>query len=370
MKIALGIFVYFPYGGLQRDMLDIARELQSRGHQAVIITGHWRSGAKPDGVEVRELPLAGLSNHARARAFARKFLAESSDADVRLTFNRFGGCHFYFAGDICFKAELQNTRLAFLKKQLPRYRTFLAQEQEVFAPGGAGKILYISRQQKEQFRSCYGTEEERFIPLPPGIGSGFTPPGAGVAERMRLELGIDPGKKVLAFAAVNWLLKGGDRVLEAFRKLPAEVRGKYHILFIGGDHRGKAKSLVSKYGLEANCSFAGMVDCTARYLQAADILLHPARKEAAGNVIAEALGCGVPVLCTALCGFSDLVGESGAGRILDDQDCTRELHELLNSGLPDLSVWQSAALRSAGTLPLRNRAARVADVLEEFGKCP
>ena len=39
MKIALGIFVYFPFGGLQRDMMKIAEELVSRGAEVTVFTG-------------------------------------------------------------------------------------------------------------------------------------------------------------------------------------------------------------------------------------------------------------------------------------------------------------------------------------------
>ena len=41
MKLALCLFKYFPYGGLQRNFLAIAQELIARGHELTVYTGSW-----------------------------------------------------------------------------------------------------------------------------------------------------------------------------------------------------------------------------------------------------------------------------------------------------------------------------------------
>jgi UDP-glucose:(heptosyl)LPS alpha-1,3-glucosyltransferase len=40
-KIALLLFKYFPYGGLQKDFLGVADELISRGHILKVFTRSW-----------------------------------------------------------------------------------------------------------------------------------------------------------------------------------------------------------------------------------------------------------------------------------------------------------------------------------------
>ena len=38
MKLAFLLFEYFPYGGLQRDMVAIATKALERGHQVTVFT--------------------------------------------------------------------------------------------------------------------------------------------------------------------------------------------------------------------------------------------------------------------------------------------------------------------------------------------
>ena len=58
MRLAFAIFRYFPFGGLQGDMLRFALCASGHGCEVVIFCDRW-SGEKPDspGVTVRELPV-------------------------------------------------------------------------------------------------------------------------------------------------------------------------------------------------------------------------------------------------------------------------------------------------------------------------
>jgi len=362
VKVAIGIFVYFPYGGLQSDMKKIAVELASRGAEVTIFTGAWRDTERPEGIRVVELDVSGFSSHVRAADFARKFHRAAADADVKIAFNRFGGCGFYFAADDCYGAELARRRGAFLLKYLPRYRTFSALEREIFSPRSATKILYIAPRQYEEFRAVYGTQKERFFLLPPGIGEEFVPPGALRRRECRGELGIADGELSGLFVAAQWRLKGGDRILAAFARLPEEIRKKLRLDFIG-NAPASALRLAERYGIADRCHFHGPQRGAAKFLQAADVLLHPARKDATGSVIAEALGCGVPVISSGLCGFSSLVEKSGAGIVLpepfDPDAFVRACEEWYSRRVE----FSSLALRASSTLSLRGRASVAADII-------
>ena len=41
MKLAFVLFRYFPYGGLERDMLAMAKLCRDRGHEITIYTREW-----------------------------------------------------------------------------------------------------------------------------------------------------------------------------------------------------------------------------------------------------------------------------------------------------------------------------------------
>ena len=69
MRVALSIFKYFPYGGIQRDMLKVARECLRRGHEVKIFTLRWEGPAEPD-LDVEMLPIVGLNRHSQYDHFA------------------------------------------------------------------------------------------------------------------------------------------------------------------------------------------------------------------------------------------------------------------------------------------------------------
>jgi UDP-glucose:(heptosyl)LPS alpha-1,3-glucosyltransferase len=60
MKLGFLLFDYFPYGGLQRDCLKIARLCAQRGHDVTLFTRTWQ-GERP-----RELRLSHSAGMASA----------------------------------------------------------------------------------------------------------------------------------------------------------------------------------------------------------------------------------------------------------------------------------------------------------------
>ena len=66
MKVALCLYKYFPYGGLQRDFLRIANELVARGHQVSVYVESWQ-GEKPQNMEIIQVTVKALRNHRKAK---------------------------------------------------------------------------------------------------------------------------------------------------------------------------------------------------------------------------------------------------------------------------------------------------------------
>ena len=60
--IVLLIFKYFPYGGLQRDFLEVAKELLNRNLKVKVLAGSWQ-GEKPSNLHIKALHNKGLTNH-------------------------------------------------------------------------------------------------------------------------------------------------------------------------------------------------------------------------------------------------------------------------------------------------------------------
>ena len=369
MKIALALFRYFAFGGLQLDTMRIADELLARGHEVTLFVGSGGEEvpARPL-LTVETLPLARWSNHARAAEFARAFHARADGRfDVTLAMNRIPGCDFYFAADDCIVDEflLKHSRLtvAFL----PRYRVFAKIEREIFRPGAQTRILYIAERQKTAYLSRYGTEEARFFLLPPGIPEKYrhVRRDAAAAAEVRREFGIAPDGFLLIFVGSDFRRKGLDRAVRMLARLSAEERRRVRLLAVGAGRPEQILPLVRQYGLADNVIFTGGRNDTEKLLPAADLMVLLSYSEATGTVIAESLACGTPVLCSANCGFSTLARDAGSEVVPEpwSDDAALELFRKMRDRIGE---YRAKAEAYADRTDLFRRAAVAADLLENF----
>ena len=105
-KLALLLYRYFPYGGLQKDFLGIANELAARNHEIRVYTRSW-VGVKPTNIEVVELGEYGFSNYSKNKIYKSK-IKESIEEylpDIVFGFNKIPGLDLYFAADTCFAKQ-------------------------------------------------------------------------------------------------------------------------------------------------------------------------------------------------------------------------------------------------------------------------
>jgi len=312
MKIAFAIFKYFPYGGLQCDMMRIAAELAERGHSLTIFCHTWE-GRRPENIRIVDLEVSGWSNHARAQDFADAFRAElrKGSFDVSVAFNRFGGTDFYFAADNPFYLTAVRNVGHLGALLLPRYRSFIRQEREVFSPEAKCRIFCITPYQMKAYRHIYNTQKKRCILLPPGISPDHRRPADTEAgerrSRTRCSLGVADGETMLLSVGSGFRTKGVDRSIAALASLPQDYLQNTR-LFVAG--RGREKpylALARRLGVDDRVTLLGERSDITDLMLAADMLIHPARNEAAGSVLIEAIAAGTPVLCTGNCGFADQV---------------------------------------------------------------
>lgn len=317
MRIALAQHRWFPHGGAQRDLLQTARVCRDAGHAVRAFVQRW-DGPRPDGVEVIELPVTGRTNHGRALAFgaALETALAAAPADRLVGFDRLPSLDLYFAADPCFVARAHEARSR-LYRLTPRYRALAALERAVFAPGGRCRILLLDPRQQAVFARWHGTEAGRFVVLPPGIDPDRRAGADGAALRaaVRAELGIDAHQHLLLLIGSDFRRKGLDRAIRALAALPAPLRDETRLLAVGADAPGAARALARGLGVGARVRIEPGRDDVPALLQAADLLLHPARSENTGTVLVEALAAGLPVLCSGACGHARFVAEAGAGQV-------------------------------------------------------
>ena len=319
MRLALLLFKYFPYGGLQRDFARIVAELQQRGHHCRVYSTFWQGDYLPN-VDLRLAPASTGSNVRRNERFLQWAQADMSaqPVDGVIGFNKLPGLDVYYAGDPCYVDKAQRGR-GCLYRMGWRYRHFSNWERAVFDPASDTEILLISATEQRKFEHHYQTPPARMWLLPPGVAPDRRRPADAVARRgqARHELGLTDDVHTLLFVGSGFITKGLDRAIRALASLQAAFpEGRFHLLVAGQDGVGCFAMLARRQQVQEQVTFLGGRDDIAELMLAADVLVHPARSEAAGIVLLEALVAGLPVVVTGVCGYAHHIETSGAGLVL------------------------------------------------------
>ncbi|MCB9876492.1 MAG: glycosyltransferase family 4 protein [Planctomycetes bacterium] len=365
MQIALAVLRYFPHGGVQRDLVATANELRGRGHGVRIVCHTWH-GERRD-LDVVVLPVAGGSNHARAARFAAALASHlaARPADVVVGFDKLPGLDVCYCADPSFVTRTAHRPWPY--RLLPRHRTFRALEAAVFTPRSPTRVLLLAERQRRDYQRVWGTPDERLVVLPPGVAADRRrdADAAALRGRVRRELGVADDQLLLLALAANLQLKGCDRTLRAIAALPAALRARVRFVAVGEAAPAALPRLAQKVGVGAQTTFAPGRDDVPALLQAADLLVHPARYDTTGTVLLEALVAGLPVLCSDACGFAPLVRDAGAGRVLDEPFAQPALDAALRELLlADRTALQQRALAWAADRELHGLHERVADEIE------
>ncbi len=370
MKLLLALFKYFPSGGLQKDTLRFAEEAIHRGHDVSLLTTSWDGPPPPPQLEIIRCSVHGLNNHSRMDDFAHKFLEikNQRDFDITLAMNRIPGADFYFIADSCMATWMPQKHSQLALRILPRYRIYLEHEAAICAAGSPTILFNIASFQKRDYQKVYGLPDSRFIYLPPAMDDRCRRPenAAETRSRMRHELGLADDETAVIQIGTNLWRKGVDRVCEMTRALLTQDRNVRFIL-VGGDKLEDVTKLVSKYGIDKHFMFLGTRSDVPDLLLAADIMVHPAREEGAGNVLIEAIAAGLPVVCTEVCGFSDFVHDAGLPTIPEpfSQDT---LNKSVADAIDHLTQLGETTIAYAKTQKFSGRTEVALDAMEAFAK--
>jgi len=368
LKFAFLIFKYFPYGGLQRDMLRIATQLSILGHSVDVFTMSWVGDAPAANINIRLVPAKGLLNHRRYSDFIRAAQAQIADGryDLVVGFNRMPGLDAYFAADPCFVEKAHNQR-NFIYRLSGRYRWFAGCERAIFSPNSLTEILLLAEREKVSFQQWYRTPDERFHMLPPylSVERMALQDKAQMRQRLRREFGFDDDDLVLLLVGSGFRTKGLDRAIDSVAALPAAVRAKTRLVAVGQDNPKVFKRLVLERGLKVNVRICAGRDDIPQLMQGADLLIHPARRELAGHVLLEAMASGLPILATDVCGYSSHIEKAQAGKLVKtpfrQADLNAALVEMLNA--QERHVWSGNGLHYAQSLIAENDGSAEARIL-------
>ena len=372
MKLGFLLFDYFPYGGLQRDCLKIARLCAMRRHHVTIFTRTWQ-GESPPGIRVELFGRHGASNIARNRAWLKQLARTlpQHGLDGVIGFNKLPGLDVYYGSDPCYAAKVQRLK-SFWYRWLPRYRHFYGLEQSVFARGHRTHILSLTEHEIPRYKKFYGTEHERFHVLPPGIERRTFSEEEKEPTRWRLrhDQGWSYDEKLLLLVGSGFRVKGLDRAIRSLAALPERLREETRLIVIGQNRPTEFELLARQLGVKDRVHFLGGRDDVFDWLIAADLLVHPARSEAAGMILLEALTAGLPVLTTDVCGYAFHIERAKAGHVLpspfSQEQCDAAVREMLVSS--ERAVWSANGVAYAAREDLYSCHERAVEIIEEIVK--
>ncbi len=372
MKIAFCLFKYFPYGGLQRDFLRIAKACREKGHEIHVFTMAWE-GDVESGMHLHLVKPKGWQNHSRILSYVEqvKPRLEAGKYDLVVGFNKMPHLDIYYAADVCYKARIKEQRGIFYRL-LPRYKHYAALEKAVFAKGQKTEIMLISPMQQSAFTHCYHTEAERFHLLPPGIAKDRIAPNNAqeIRAKLRDAYKLNKDETLLLMVGSGFKTKGVDRAIRALAALPSHLKHSTRLFVIGKDDAKPFKKFADDFNVEKQVHFLGGRDDVPDFLLAADFLIHPSYHENTGTAILEAVTAGLPVLTVDSCGYAHYIDEAGAGLVLPTPYSQTEFNSALEEMLvfPKRSEWQENALKFAKQADIYSLPEKAATFIDQLGQ--
>jgi UDP-glucose:(heptosyl)LPS alpha-1,3-glucosyltransferase len=332
MKIALVHKRLDLAGGTERDFYRTAEGLRDLGHEIHLFCSEFAVPA-PAGVKAHTIPTLPLGRTARMLSFAfnaPEFIRKKQ-CDVVVSFGRLtrqdvlrsgGGSHRVFLDKM---AQGEGAVRRLWHRVSLYHRSLLTLEARQFGSDGCKKIIAVSREVKRELMSTYGVHDEKIAVLYNGVDTDRFHQGRREArEAIRRQWGLPLEAPLSLFVGNGFRRKGLDRVLNAWTS-PALAGA--HLLVVGSDaqeapYRERAEKIA-----RGRIVFAGPQAAIENYYAAADLLVLPAFQEAFGNVVLEALACGVPVLVSPQVGAGEVLTGALAEGIVDCCDDAYKLGE-------------------------------------------
>jgi glycosyltransferase involved in cell wall biosynthesis len=337
LRVLLHTLEYPPlFAGHGIYLHRLAPALQEAGACIQVLTGDF--GRLPRHETLDGVPVHRIPHHPRRRYWEHRSAARASLALIRRR-RQFDVLHLNGFAD---PVGLIGSTARLLRKGvvlqlvllgtddpetiLSRYR-FPALRR--WALTRAHRIICISPPLRESAVRA-GLPPDRVVFVPQGVDtSRFRPPLPEERASLRAAVGLDPHDPVVVSVGAIIARKGIDLLLEAWRIVQQRMPAATLVLvgphaFSGDDPATPAleafvrdaKAFVRSRHLRVH--FAGRQEQVERYLKAADAFVLASRHEGFGNVILEALACGLPLVVTPMDGIGAVTVDHGRNGFIAD----------------------------------------------------
>lgn len=209
-------------------------------------------------------------------------------------------------------------------------------------------VICNSRRTLRDVVELVGVAKERAHHVPLGVSpEAFGPigPDERADARRAFGWGDRRGRPVALFVGtLGDRGKGFDVLYAAWRELSADPSWDVDLAVVGvGADRRHFERRLAADGMTGRIEFLGFRADVPRVLAAVDLLVHPARYEAYGLAVHEALCRGVPAIVSAKAGVAERLVESAPDWILSDPEDVGALVERLRAWRRESTAWTARA---------------------------
>lgn len=362
---------FTPLGGMDRANHALASALAGRPGRLVRLVAHrvWPDLANCDAVRVERVarpfgshllgaPLLARAGERRARRLgsACRVIANGGNADT----GDVNWVHYVHAGHPPVARGWRRSAQGWAT-----HRYDVARERRALL--GARRIVCNSERTAHEVRARVGVDPGRvhvvYYGSDPAQFPAVTPDERAAA---RTALGWLADRPVAVFVgALGDRRKGFDRLLEAWQLLCVDKAWDVMLAVVGAGSELEAwRRRALDAGVERHVAFLGFRSDVPRVLAASDLLVHPARYEAYGLGVHEAICRGLPAIVSAAAGIAELYPAELHDWLIDDVEDAREIADRVRRWRSDIGAAPARVRAFAERLRGRSWGAMAAEFEE------
>jgi glycosyltransferase involved in cell wall biosynthesis len=167
-------------------------------------------------------------------------------------------------------------------------------------------IVTWSQWTKDSLVSDYGMPANKITVIPPGIDT--------AQWRFPRDLAQRTGRLHLLFVGGDFIRKGGDVLLKAFRNLPASIDAELHLV------TNAPGVTEDEPGIHVHRNVAPNSERLLNLFQQADIFVFPTRADCLPLAIMEAMAAGLPIITTCVGALPEAVISGQTGLVVPPND--------------------------------------------------
>lgn len=373
MKIALIRKSYTAYGGAEKYLSRLIRELCRLGHEVHIFAQKWeklpnlfpRFYFRP----IKTIAtLSFLESLTFARATSR--IVQQEEFDVIHSFERTFFQDIYRAGDGCHREWLKQRKKIdpWFKRPTysvnPNHLIILYLERRLFNSPGLKYVIANSQRGKKEIIHHYGLAEAKIRVIYNGVDlDRFHPQQVQLNRQVwREKWGIEDDDVVFLFIGSGFERKGLLFLLKALSFLN---KIKLKLLIVGKNGIRKYREYSQKLGVEEKVLFAGPQKEIDYFYGISDFFVLPSIYEPFSNACAEALASGLPVITSKINGAAEIIREGENGLLIEDPTNIWEIKDRLQEAI---KIWGRGGSRERirAISPLRTIESNVHDLLKIY----